>query len=183
MCIRDRAEAAPLVAPFVLHAALAFAILLPVLLAPETASKKPLTKRSVLPSVPTRGRRLFFFVIVPAAIWVFGFPSTSFALFPVAVAEALPGNEVVIAAAMGFLTAWSALLSRPIVKRLGLRRSIPVGMALGVLGYVCGTIGFATSLWPMVLPAAVLLGAASGTLTAGPLGLSLIHISEPTRPY
>lgn len=166
-----------LVAPFLLHAALT-AVFLPLLWSvPETVvpNRQPIR---VSLGVPARHRPIFFKLIVPAAAMVFVFPSSAFALFPVLVSDSIGGNEVLVAGVTGALTAWSGLFSRPLVRRLGARRALPVGMALGAVGYLMGTVAFGADLWPLLLPASVLLGGAAGTLTAGALGL-LGEIAEP----
>ena len=161
----------PLVWPFVLHAAVTALVVVLMLRVPET--RVPSTTSRLRPSlgVPSFARRPFFYVIVPAALWTFCFPSTSFALFPVLLIDALDGGEVAVAAAAGALTAWAGLGARPLVERIGARASLSVGMLLGVAGYVSGTVAFMTDSWPLVLVAAPLLGGAAGALTAGALTL------------
>ena len=85
--------------------------------------------------------------------------------------DALDGGEVAVAGAAGTLTAWAGLSSRPLVNRVGPRAALPVGMVLGVGGFLVGTIAFATDIWPLVLISAPLLGGASGAITAGCLAL------------
>lgn len=160
----------PLVFPYVLHAAATVAII-PFLFRvpqPDERSKEPLRPRI---GVPPEGRDIFMKIVAPASIWVFAFPSTSFALFPVIVSDAIDGSKVVVAAVAGALTAWSALFSRPTLPRLGATRTLRLGMVIGTVGYTLGTTAFATDIWWLVLPAAVLLGGASGLLTAGSLAL------------
>jgi MFS family permease len=103
---------------------------------------------------------------------MFAFPSMGFALFPVLISDAVEGGEVAIAAAAGAITAWGGLGAKPIVGRLGGRVALPIGMACGTLGYVIGTIAFATDHWPLVLVAAPLLGVASGVITMSCLALA-----------
>lgn len=162
----------PLVTPFVLHIVLT-AIVLPFLFRiPETRSK-PSTPPPLRPNlgVPRNGRVVFWMTIVPAAIWVFAFPSTSFALFPVLLSSAMGGNEIQVAGAASTLTAWSAIVARPVLNRWGPTPTLITGMTMGFIGYVLGTSAFWTGAWPLVLPAAMLLGAASGCITAGCLAL------------
>lgn len=176
----DELGAAPLVLPFVLHAILSFAFVPLLARVPETVDRS--TNRRpirVQLGVPAAARRPFLFVIVPAAIWVFSFPSTSFALFPVIISENISGSDVTVAAASGALTAWSALIARPLIVRVGARRALPIAMAMGTVGYALGTVAFSSGTWPFVLPAAVLLGAASGALTAATLGL-LGEMADPS---
>ena len=120
--------------------------------------------------VPSEARATFFTVLAPAAVWVFGFPSTSFALFPVILRDAIGGtNDVLVAGITGTTTALAALLSRPVLRRASSSiEGLKIAMWIGVVGYVLGTTAFVTDIWQLIPVAAVALGAASGTLlTAG----------------
>ena len=171
----------PLVTPFVLHIALT-AVVLPFLMRipetrPQISTPPPLRPNL---GIPRNGRIVFWLTVVPAAIWVFAFPSTSFALFPVLLSSAMPGNEIQVAGAASTLTAWSGIVARPALNRLGPIPTLIAGMGMGFAGYVLGTTAFWTGGWPLVLPAAMLLGAASGCITAGCLAL-LGAIAEDHR--
>ena len=171
----------PLVTPFFLHIGLT-AVLMPFLLRiPETRPESP-TRPSLRPNlgIPRNDRTIFWLTVVPAAIWVFAFPSTSFALFPVMLSPAMGGNVIQVAGAAAALTAWSGIVARPILNRHGPTPTLISGMALGFTGYVLGTTAFWTGGWPLVLPAAMALGAASGCITAGCLAL-LGAIAEDHR--
>ncbi len=175
----------PLVVAFVIHAAAAFLVIGLMLRIPEThpAAQPGEAGRRIRISlgVPPAARRAFVVVIVPAAIWVFGFPSSGFALFPVLVSDSISVSDVTVAAAAGALTAWSGILSRPLVVRIGPRAALPFGMAIGAVGYVAGTIAFAADVWPLVLIAAPLLGAASGTITVSCLSLIGVMADDARR--
>jgi MFS family permease len=168
----DWAVPAPLVVPFLVHIASA-AVVIPLLMAvPETRPANPALRAVRINfGVPSVGRRIFWTTVVPAAIWVFAFPSTSFALFPVLLSSATGGRDVQVAAAASTLTAWSGLLARPLLPRFGAPTALVTGMAMGSMGYVLGTAAFWTDGWPLLLPSAMLLGAASGTISAGCLAL------------
>ncbi len=169
----------PLVWPYVLHAVLIVAVIPPLLRVAETHGPERRSRLArVELGVPAASARFFWFAIVPAAVWVFGFPSTSFALFPVLVGDSIPDKDVLVAAASGMLTAWSGLVARPVVLRIGPRLAMLAGVASGAVGYVFGTVAFAADVWPFVLPAAVCLGGGSGMITAGALGL-LAEMAEP----
>lgn len=171
----------PLVTPFVLHITLT-ALVLPFLVGIPETRPKPSVRPSLRPNlgVPRNGRAVFWLTVVPAAIWVFAFPSTSFALFPVLLSSATGGNEILVAGAASTLTAWSAIAARPILSRWGPTPTLISGMAMGFTGYLLGTTAFWTGGWPLVLPAAMLLGAASGCITAGCLAI-LGAIAEDHR--
>lgn len=170
----------PLALPFVCHAVATLAVV-PVLLAvPETTDPATRPRRVAIDlGVPQAARPLFWRIVVPAAIWVFAFPSTSFALFPVILSDAIPDAEVWVAAISGVVTAWAGLLARPILTVVRPSAALIVGMVMGGTGYLLGTIAFATGAWLLLMPAAAFLGCAAGTITAGALGV-LATIAEPT---
>lgn len=169
----DQVGASPLVTPFLLHAAASLLAVPAMTLLPETALRTPKPIRLQL-GVPPDGQRFFRRVIAPAAVWIFSFPSTSFALFPVIVSDAIDGSAVVVAAASALLTAWAGLVARPVLPRLGPSRTLSLGMVAGTLGYSLGALSFATGAWQLVMPAAILLGGASGLLT----GATLAYLGE-----
>ncbi len=161
---------APLTLPYILHAAATLIVVPMVLRLPDTRERTHEPIRLKL-GIPVAGQELFRRRIVPAAIWVFSFPSTAFALFPVIISDSVDGSPVVVAAASGALTAWAALIARPVLPRIGSERSLELGMIWGTVGYGFGATAFVTGIFWLVLPAAVLLGAASGMLSGGSLAL------------
>lgn len=161
----------PLVFSFVVHAAASLIAVGWMLRIPETHPAESSRRVRVSFGVPPAARQAFVVVIVPAAIWVFGFPSAGFALFPVLISDSISVSDVAVAAAAGALTAWAGILARPLVVRIGPRAALPTGMAMGTAGYVAGTLAFALEFWPLVLIAAPLLGAASGAITVSCLSL------------
>ena len=170
-----------LVFAFVIHAVAALLAIGVMLRVPETHPADASRRIRVSLGVPAAARRAFVVVIVPAAIWVFGFPSAGFALFPVLVSDSISISAVGVAAAAGALTAWSGIMSRPLVVRIGPRAALPIGMAMGTAGYIAGTIAFAADMWPLVLIAAPLLGAASGTITVSCLSLIGVMADDARR--
>ena len=171
----------PLVFAFAVHAVAALVVIAVMLRIPETHRAEPERRVRISLGVPPMARRAFVVVIVPAAMWVFAFPSAGFALFPVLVSDSISVSDVAVAAAAGALTAWSGIMSRPLVIRIGPRAALPIGMAMGTVGYVAGTVAFAANLWPLVLIAAPLLGAASGTITVACLSLVGVMASDDRR--
>lgn len=161
----------PLVVPFVLHAALTLVAVVGVAKVPET--RHPHLNRPLRASigVPPAHRQQFLRVVVPSAIWVFCFPSTAFALFPVLISDSIDGGQVAVAAGAGMLTAWAGLLASPLVGRVGPARALPFGMASGVAGYALGWLAVTAGVWPVLLVASALLGLGAGALTAGALGI------------
>ncbi len=167
----DLAGAAPLVAPFILHAAIAVVSLAVVWKTPDPRERRSDGGWIVRLRVPPHARRIFVTTIVPAVIWTFAFPSTGFSLFPVLLADFADDNAVVVAAASGCITAMAGLIARPVVARLGASRGLVAALIIGVFGYALGTTAFVTEQWYPVILAAACLGAASGTLTASALTL------------
>ena len=181
----DAAFPAPLVVPLLVHVGLVAFALLGVASVPETrtaalrGSARPRLRIEF--GLPAGSRGPFLLVLAPVAFFVFSFPSNSFALFPVLLREAMDGFEVLIAGLSGAFTAWSALLSRPVIARMGARRALPLGMAGGVAGLLFGAASFATDWWPLLLPAASLLGASSGVLMTGGLAITSEIATDESR--
>ncbi|BAN03712.1 putative major facilitator superfamily transporter [Ilumatobacter coccineus YM16-304] len=178
----DRFVGGALVWPYVIHAAAcvaAIALMWPV---PETKPGDPGVALRPRLGIPVPARPEFFGVLAPAAIWVFGFPSVSFALFPVILRDAIDGSEVLLAGANGTLTAVVVLLARPIVERVGdPRRAIPVALVMGIVGYGIGIVSFTTGAWWLVPGAAILLGSASGVLMGSGLAITEEIADESNR--
>lgn len=165
-------NASPLVSPFIVHMALVVAIVALLLRVPEThPPQQPRQPLRLNFGVPNEARRTFLRLIVPPALWVFSFPSAGFALFPVLLSDSISGAEVTLAAASGAITAISGVSARPVLTMLGPRATLRIAMAVGTIGYVFGTLAFATGGWVLVLPAAFCLGAASGMITSAALTL------------
>lgn len=163
----------PLVVPFLIHIALTLAVIPIVLRVAETVDVAAMARlgpwRPALRlGIPPEARRGFLWYIAPLAALVFAFPSTAFSLFPVLLSDALPGKEVLLTGISGMLTAWSGLAARPFLRRVSFRTAMGWGAAIGTVGYMLGTVAFSTGGWPLVWPAAIVLGAASGIIsTAG----------------
>ena len=170
-----------LVLSFVVHAVATLLAIAVMLRVPETRRADAAQRVRLSLGVPPAARRAFVMVIVPAAVWVFAFPSAGFALFPVLVSDSISVSDVAVAAVAGALTAWSGIMARPLVIRIGPRAALPIGMAMGTLGYVAGTVAFTADAWPLVLIAAPLLGAASGTITVACLSLVGLMASDDRR--
>ncbi|MEL6893000.1 MAG: MFS transporter [Actinomycetota bacterium] len=177
----DRWLPEPLIWPYVVHAVACVVVAAAVATLPETTPAEPTVSLRPALGVPRPSRREFRRLVVPAAVWVFGFPSVSFALFPVVLREAIGGADVLVAGAIGSLTAVAVLLSRPIVQRSGdARRALVAGGAIGVVGYTVGTVAFVTGAWWLAPAGAVLLGAASGVLMSAGLAIAdeLAHVDR-----
>lgn len=172
----------PLVVPYLIHAG-ATVLLLPGLIrASETVQRlsTPAALRVAI-GVPVHARRSFALTVIPAGVWVFTFASVPTAFFPVLVAGAVNVSAVTMAGMSGSLTAVCGVLARPLVARVGPRRTLRIGLWLGFAGYVSGASAYAVGTWVLLVPAAVFCGAASGALTAGCLTLLGQMSDEDTR--
>jgi len=169
----DRWLPDPLVWPYVVHAVACASAALLVWVVPETKRRDPSVSLRPGIGVPPAARRAFFSRLAPASVWVFGFPSVSFALFPVILRDAIGGSDVLVAGVTGSLTALAALAARPIVSRAAdANRALGIGMVIGVGGYVIGVIAFTTGAWWLAPVSAVALGAASGVLMNAGLAIT-----------
>jgi len=63
---------------------------------------------------------------------------------------------------IALLTAGSIFGAQRVVAKIGIVRAAPLSMACGAIGCALGVTAFATDWWPLVFPAGVALGAASG---------------------
>lgn len=173
-------DLAPLTLPYVVHAAATLLVVPLLLQLPESGERSTEPIRLKL-GIPADGQRLFRRRIAPAAMWVFCFPSTAFAFFPVVISDSVDGSPVVVAAASGALTALAGFVARPILPQIGPSRALELGLVAGTIGYGLGATAIIASIWWLVLPAAFLLGAASGLLTGGSLALLNQIADDATR--
>lgn len=158
----------PEVLPYLIHIAMVIGAVILVVRSPETVT--PDLSRPVRPNlgIPRRSRRTVLSVIVPTGLIVFTFPSVAFGLFPVLLRPFMEGIDIFITGVVAVTVTTATLFSRSIVGRMGPWRSAPVGMGLGAVGMALGTVAFGTGVWGLLLPAAVVLGVASGVgMTAG----------------
>lgn len=163
----------PLVVPFVVHAVATIVVLIVMLPVPETKGRDATVSLRPRLGIPPTSRHEFLRTLAPASIWAFGFPSVSFALFPIILRDAIGGADVLVAGATGSLTALVVLLSRPILNRIGdARRALPIAVWMGVCGYLVGLVAFTTGWWLLLPLAAVLLGSASGVLMSAGLAIT-----------
>jgi len=93
---------------------------------------------------------------------VFGFASLSLALFPILLRPAMKGVALFATGIIALLTAGSIFGAQRVVAKIGIVRAAPLSMACGAIGCALGVTAFAADWWPLVFPAGVALGAASG---------------------
>jgi MFS family permease len=158
----------PEVVPYLIHIALVVAAVPMVVGSRETVTADP--SRRLRPSlgIPTRSRRTVLTVVVPTALGVFTFPAVAFGLFPVILRQFMEGIDLFVTGLVAITVTTATLFSRSVVGRMGPWRSAPISTGLGAVGLAFGTVAFATGLWGLLFPAAVLLGVGSGVgMTAG----------------
>lgn len=168
----------PLVLPYVVHIALVVAAGLVVMRVPETVVR--VAGRRIRPNlgIPDEARRAFVRVIVPTALCVFGFPSLALGLFPVLLRPAMGSVAIFVSGVVGMLAMFAIIPAQALVARWGPVKSAPMGAASGALGCGIGTVAFFTGAWPLLFPASVLVGGASGLCMTS--GLRMIdHMTDP----
>ncbi len=168
---------APLVVPFLFHIALTLAVIPAVLRVGETvdvaaAAARGRWRPAIRFGIPDSARSKFLWYIGPLAVLTFAFPSMGFALFPVLLSDKVDASAVVLTGLSGMATAWGGLLARPLIQRIPTAVAMGWGAAIGTAGYAIGTIAFVSGAWPLVWPAAILLGAASGVISIA--GLTMV---------
>lgn len=121
--------------------------------------------------------RVFLLSIVLTAPWVFGAAATSFATIPTFVDIGFA--PIAVIGALAGLTLWTGVAVQPLGRRLGDPRLILVtGLGATAAGLTSGLILATTGAAWIVLPTAMLLGAAYGLLMVG--GLTTVEsIAQP----
>ena len=170
---------APLVLPYVVHALLTVAGLVAVLHVEETAPRR---RRQVgdparLPLVPRGDRLLAATALAPVAVCVYAFPATAVAGVPLLVR--LPGDGVLTLGVLAGLTLGAGAVVAPLQRRLGTWTGVAAATA-GTAGFLLTVVAAATDLWPVLVPAGLLLGAGSGWSLAAGLALT-VRLAPPER--
>lgn len=159
---------APLVVPYLVHLALVGAGLVVLREVPETWPGIPGGRIRPRLGLPAGTRRAFLWVVVPTALAVFGFLSVAVGLFPVLLRPAMARIALFVTGATAALASLSIFLAQGLIVRVGALRSAPLALGAGTAGAALGAVAFATSGWPLLFPASIFLGVASGlALTAG----------------
>jgi hypothetical protein len=156
-----------LVTPYLVHLALVAGALAVMRLVPETVV--PVDRR-VRPNlgIPTASRSMFWRVVAPTALGVFGLPSLTFGLFPVLLRPAMASVAVLVSGIVFVIAMGSIVPAQAWVGRVGPYRAAPLGLILGTAGCGLGLLAFATDAWPILFPASIMMGTASGlSMTSG----------------
>ena len=169
----------PLATPYLIHVGLVVVGLAVVRSIPETVVAAP--GRRIRPNlgIPAGSGPTYWKVMVPTALGVFGLPSLTFGLFPILLRPAM-ASVAVFTTGLVFVIAMTAIVPAQLwVGRVGPHRAAPFGLILGTVGCGLGLVAFATDAWPILFPAAIAMGVASGIAMTS--GLRLVEwITVPT---
>lgn len=160
---------APTWLPYVPHLVLMAAVIAFSWNAPEPAisrsTDEPRRRRDVWEAMRTRP---FVLGVTFTAPWVFGAAATSFATLPTFVD--IGSAPIAVIGSLAGLTLWTGVAVQPLGRRIGdPRLTIVVGLAAAGLGLLTGILLDASGQAWLVVPAAMLLGAAYGLILVGGL--------------
>ncbi|MEX0834777.1 MAG: MFS transporter [Nitriliruptor sp.] len=159
---------APTVLPYLVHLTLLALAVAGLLRVPETVLRRVGRGPLVNLGVPLAARPAFLTFVLPVALCVFTFPSVAVTILPLGLRSAMPGSDLAITGVVAGLSLGVGVLVQPLVARLGIVRAAPLGAACGVLGVGLGLLATRAGAPALLIPAAVLLGAAYGlTLASG----------------
>ena len=173
----------PLVVAYVPHL-IVMAVTMPLLIgAPETVvDRHPVPTLRTILRVPSARHVRFRRIVAPAAPWVFAAPAISFAVLPGLVSDQTGSFEVGFAALIAGLTLALGVAIQPLARRLdavGDVRGTLAGLAAISAGTLLGALAGADHSWPLVVPAAMLLGCGYGLcLVSGLLELQRLASRE-----
>jgi hypothetical protein len=173
----------PLVVAYVPHL-IVMAVAMPLLVGtPETvAHRQPVPALRTILRVPSAGHVRFRRIVAPAAPWVFAAPSISFAVLPGLVSHETGSFEVGFAALIAGLTLALGVSIQPLARRLDAVddvRGMLVGLAAVIAGVLLGALAGSSDSWPLVVPAAILLGSGYGLcLVSGLLEIQRLASGE-----
>jgi len=155
----------PLLTAYLPHLAVMVTALMLLAGAPETvapAGRNPsLRGLRVPPTARVRFRR----IVAPTAPWVFAAPSIAFAVLPGLVAHRTASFQVGFAALIAGLTLALGVLIQPLARRLDRTddvRGTIAGLSAVCAGALLGAFAVRQQSWPLVIPAAMLLGCGYG---------------------
>jgi MFS family permease len=156
----------PLLIAYLPHVAVMLIALVTLIGAPETVpgEARRVSLTEVL-RVPSAGHDRFRGIVAPAAPWVFAAPSIAFAVLPGLVVHQTGSYQVAFAAAVAGLTLGLGILIQPLARRLdraGDVRGLLAGLLAVSAGTLLGAVAAGVHIWPLVVPAAALLGGGYG---------------------
>jgi MFS family permease len=156
----------PLLTAYLPHLVVMVVALVTLIGTPETVSSdvRRVSLAKVL-RVPSASHDRFRGIVAPAAPWVFAAPSIAFAVLPGLVARQTGTYQVAFAAVVAGLTLGVGILIQPLARRLdrtGDVRGLIAGLLAVSAGTLLGAVADQAQSWPVVLPAAALLGCGYG---------------------
>ncbi|MBW0105308.1 MFS transporter [Pseudonocardia sp. KRD291] len=163
----------PMELPYVVHVLLMVPAVWWLVRAPETHPSGTRSTRSLLADlkVPATGHPRFVWLVLPAAPWVFGAASLSFAVQPTTLGDAVGSYGLLIATLITGVTLASGFLAQSLARRVDARSRLAgtrIGIVLVVAGTLVAALTAATASIPVAFAGAVLLGAGYGfTLLSG----------------
>jgi MFS family permease len=173
----------PLLTAYLPHLAVMLTALVLVIGAPETITQPghQLSLRGLL-RVPAAAHLRFGRIVAPSAPWVFAAPSIAFAVLPGLVAHQTGSFQVGFAAIIAGLTLALGVLIQPLARRLDQTddvRGTLTGLSAICAGTALGALAADQQSWPLVIPAAVLLGCGYGLcLVSGLLEIQRLATSQ-----
>jgi predicted MFS family arabinose efflux permease len=159
---------APLFLPFTVHLTLVAMAFWVVRRVPETV--KPDRSRRIGPrlGIPPGKGPVFATLVAPTALGVFGMTSLGFGLFPVLLQPAMASVAIFATGLMNGISSAAIVPMQALVGRIGPYRSAPLGIVVGTMGCLLGTVAFLTDFWQILFLASACLGAGSGLcMTSG----------------
>ncbi|MGE2731045.1 MFS transporter [Mycolicibacterium vaccae] len=162
---------APAVLPYVVNIALALAAAIILVGAPETRAASGTGRawwRDL--AVPPGAQRRFFFVVVPAAPWVFGASATAYAVLPALMTVHVGSAPIAYSALMCVVTLGVGFAVQRMGRRLGAGgpRGVVFALALLAVGMLAAAAAATVLTMWAALGAAAVLGAGYGlALLAG----------------
>jgi MFS family permease len=156
----------PLLTAYLPHLAVMLVALVTLIGAPETVASdhRRVSLSSVL-HVPSAGHDRFRGIVAPSAPWVFAAPSIALAVLPGLVSHQTGSYQVAFAALMAGLTLALGILIQPVARRLdraGDVRGLLAGLLAVCAGTLLGAVAAHAQSWPLIVPAAALLGCGYG---------------------
>lgn len=164
---------APTVLPYVVHLALMAVGLANLPRVAETLHQRAAAGPLVNLGVPPAARRVFVTVVLPVAVGVFAFPSIAVTVLPLLLQPAMPGIDLAVTGLVAGVALLSGVAAQPLERRLGAARAGPAGLAAGAIGIAVSLVAAQLDAWPLLMPAAVLLGVCYGLCLA--CGLTIVN--------
>ncbi|MFC7752387.1 MFS transporter [Tsukamurella soli] len=139
--------------------------------APETVTARAGGRLRDDLRIPAARHRRFLLVVLPVAPWVFGVAACAYAVLPTLIAPRLHGDPIAFSALACMVCLGCGLGAQSVARRLdkpGTIRAAVVALTLVAVGMALASVAAGSLTVPLVLLAALVLGAAYGTaLIAG----------------